>query len=198
MITQVRGRLLDKSPTSVVIEVGGIGLQVNIPVSTYEKLGGRGEEVQLLTYLHVREDILQLFGFATEEERELFLMLTSVSGVGPKLAQGILSGSRPQDLRRDIIDGNTAALTAISGVGRKTAQRLVVELRERLAGPQPEPFILPGGIASVSSSEFEEAVLAMVSLGYNRTTAGRAVRAVMQEFPDLPVEEIVKKALRRV
>jgi Holliday junction DNA helicase RuvA len=199
MITQVRGRLIDKNPTSVVIDVGGIGLQLNIPVSTYEKLGRRQEEVELLTYLHVREDTLQLFGFATEEERELFLLLTSVSGVGPRLAQGILSGSKPQDLRRDIIDGNTGSLTAISGVGRKTAQRLIVELREKLAGPQPEPFAIPGGVTEgAAPPEYEEAVLAMVSLGYNRATAERAVKIVLRESPGLPVEEVVKRALRGV
>jgi len=136
MIASVRGILTHKSLTSVVIHTGGIGFQILIPVSSHEALGKVGEEVSLLTYLHVREDVLQLYGFATEAERELFLSLITVSGIGPKLAQSVLSGISVKDFRLAVQQQDIAALSRVRGIGKKTAERLVVELREKIASPE--------------------------------------------------------------
>ena len=132
MITLLRGILLAKAPTEAVVDVGGVGYGVQIPVSTFEALGDTNTPVTLHTYLHVREDALVLYGFATGEERDTFRLLISVNGIGPKMAQGILSGIGVQDLKDCIARGNVAMLTTVPGVGRKTGERLVVELREKI------------------------------------------------------------------
>ena len=132
MISALRGTLISKSPTEVIIDVHGVGYGISIPLSTYERLGETNAQTTLLTYLHVREDIMQLYGFFTEEERSLFRLLISVSGIGPKMAQGILSGIPAGDLKNHITSGNIGALTTIPGVGRKLGERLVVELRDKI------------------------------------------------------------------
>ena len=132
MIASLTGILKSKSPTEILVEVHGIGYTVSIPLSTYEKLGDIGSSVSLLTHFHVREDVMQLFGFFTEEERRLFKLLISVSGIGPKIAQSILSGMNVEELKSHLVSGNVNALTAIPGVGRKTAERLIVELRDKV------------------------------------------------------------------
>ena len=137
MISYLRGNIVRKSPAELVIDVNGVGYSVTIPLSTFETLGETNGPTTILTYMHVREDIMQLYGFATEGERELFKMLISVSGIGPKMAQGILSGLSAPELREAIIRGNLAALTAISGVGKKTAERIIIELRDKLTKVEP-------------------------------------------------------------
>ncbi len=131
MIAFIDGILKHKSPTEVVVDVHGIGYAVHIPLSTYAKLGDIGRPVSLFTHLQMREDAMQLFGFATSEERQWFRMLLSVSGIGPRLAQGILSGIDVQELHDHIVQGEAAALTSIPGIGKKTAERLIVELRDK-------------------------------------------------------------------
>jgi Holliday junction DNA helicase RuvA len=133
MIARLSGKLAVKSPTEIVIDVGGVAFALSVPLSTFERLPGAGETVSVFTHLHVREDLLQLYGFFAEEEREVFRILISVSGIGPKMAQGILSGLPVADLKAHIIAGNSHALTAIPGVGRKLAERLIVELRDKIA-----------------------------------------------------------------
>ncbi|MEO8168486.1 MAG: Holliday junction branch migration protein RuvA, partial [bacterium] len=133
MIASLRGTLLAKSATELTVDVNGVGYSVSIPLSTYEKIGEPNTPVTLLTYLHVREDMLQLYGFSTEEERSLFKLLISVSGVGPRMAQTVLSGISANDFINYIRDGNHTALTRIPGIGRKIAERLVVELREKIS-----------------------------------------------------------------
>jgi Holliday junction DNA helicase RuvA len=197
MITSLRGVLISKSPTEVVVEVGGIGYGVHIPLSTFEAIGDPPAEVHLLTHLHVREDAIMLFGFASLQEREMFRMLIGVNGIGPRMAQGILSGIPAEELRQYIAGGNLAALTAIPGVGRKIAERLVIELREkisRLGAGLPQP---PSG-AHVDTAVREEAMLALASLGYNKSTAERALRTALQELAggELTVEHLLKTALR--
>jgi holliday junction DNA helicase RuvA len=197
MIARLRGELIAKHPTEVVIDVNGIGFGVQIPVSTFETLGDLHSTVQLFTYLHVREDILQLYGFATEEERAVFRLLISVTGIGPKMAQGILSGIPVPHLKTYITSSNTAALTTIPGVGRKLADRLVVELREKM-GRLDSPAsgtTLPGDPQGTVRSE---ALLALMSLGYNRTAAERVLRAALEELTDTSptVESVIKAALR--
>ncbi|MBI4427725.1 MAG: Holliday junction branch migration protein RuvA [Ignavibacteriales bacterium] len=198
MIASLTGTLRFKSPTEVLIDVNGVGYSALIPLSTFEKLGPLNSSVVLLTHLHVREDALQLFGFATEDERNLFRLLISVSGIGPKIAQGILSGISASDLRRHIVTGNSAALTAIPNVGKKTAERLVVELRDKIAKSEFRESALPPGDKREGART--EALLALTSLGYNRQSADKAIRAALEESDGagVSVEELIKKALRHV
>jgi Holliday junction DNA helicase RuvA len=196
MISYLFGKLVQKSPTELVVDVNGVGYHVNIPLSTFEQLENADGDVKILTYLHVREDIMQLYGFATEAEREFFRLLISVSGVGPKMAQGILSGLSTPELRQAILDGNLAALTSISGVGRKTAERLVIELRDKLGKTDVAESVLIH--SSKQLKVRAEAVVALMSLGYTRQSAEKALLAVMKEATEkeLSVEELIKRALR--
>lgn len=196
MIGQLSGRLLDKSPTRVLLDVNGVGYEVLIPLSTFEQLGSAGANATLLTHLHVREDILQLFGFASHNEKQLFQLLLNVNGVGPKLAQGILSGCSVQMFCNYVKQGATAALTKIPGIGKKTAERLVLELRDRIEkwDIAQEQTGAPKGPAALS----EEALLALISLGYPRNEAEKAIRQVLAEHEALPVEELLKHALRNM
>jgi len=192
MISFLDGLLVSKSPTEITIDVNGVGYSVHIPLSTFEKLDGLNQRVKIFTYLHVREDAMQLFGFATEPERELFRLLISVSGIGPKIAQGILSGMNPVELKQCITAGNIVALTTIQGVGRKTAERIVVELRDKVG--KVEETAVPG--AGKETSIRSEALSALLSLGYTRSTAEAALRTVLNERKDLSLEELIKQAIR--
>lgn len=197
MIARLTGILASKSPTEIVVDVGGVAFALSVPLSTSERLAGVGARVSVYTHLHVREDALQLFGFFTEEERELFRVLLSVNGIGPKMAQGILSGIPVSELKHHILSGNAGALTSISGVGRKTAERLVVELRDRIA--RTDGGGDPGAPSAMNGSRIRtEALLALTSLGYNRPAAEKAIRGAVQESPDAEasVEALVKAALR--
>jgi holliday junction DNA helicase RuvA len=198
MIGSLKGTLLAKLPTEVVLDVHGIGFQVNIPLSTFEVLGEINSTVLLLTHLHVREDALHLYGFATDDERMMFRLLISVTGIGPKMAQGILSGIPVRDLRMHLVTGNSGALTTIPGVGRKLAERLIVELREKL-GKLEGPTFTPGATDPESRAR-AEALLALTSLGYNRLLAEKALRSALQELGDLTpnVENLIKVALRQI
>lgn len=195
MIAKISGRLLEKAPTRILVEVNGIGYEIQIPLSTFEQVGAVNENTSLFTYLHVREDALQLFGFATAAERQLFQHLLSVSGIGPKLAQSILSSSTAANFCRHIIKNELTALTKIPGIGKKTAERLVLELRDRLTRWMPEAA--EAAIPAPSASE-DETIAALVSLGYSQASAQRAVEQVRQEAGALPVEELIKRALRYI
>ena len=197
MIATLTGILKFKSPTEILVEVHGIGYTISIPLSTYEKLGKLGSSVSLLTHFHVREDAMLLFGFSTEEERRLFKLLISVSGIGPKIAQSTLSGMNVEELKSHIVGGNVNALMAIPGVGRKTAERLIVELRDK-AGKTPtesEPISVIG-MATVAMRI--EALQALTSLGYNQQIAEKAIRLVVKEAEGstISLEELIKRALR--
>ncbi|MDZ7272239.1 MAG: Holliday junction branch migration protein RuvA [candidate division KSB1 bacterium] len=201
MITYLKGRLMHKTPTRVVIEVAGVGFDVAIPLSSFEALGDTGTEVLLLTHLHVRQDGMELFGFATPEERQMFLHLLSVPGIGPRLAHNILSGASVKELRGRIIRSDVGALSAIRGVGKKIAQRLVMDLRERLAAEETIPGAAPVAAGKVPSQVIEDALLALVSLGHPRDAAQRTLEAVLTQVKpheSLTVEELVKRALRNV
>ncbi|MBN1559061.1 Holliday junction branch migration protein RuvA [candidate division KSB1 bacterium] len=196
MIALLRGQLVDKSPTHVLIENSGIGLDVFIPLSTFEKLGECNEKVTLLTYLHVREDALTLYGFATAEERELFRELLSVSGIGPKLALTILSGSNVEKLYRYIADGDENSLIKIRGLGKKTVQRLILDLKEKAADKIKYGASRPDPLSPVFEKGAEQSVLAMMSLGYSRKEAESAVaRAMKQSGAGATVEELIRSAL---
>ncbi len=197
MIARLSGKLAAKSPTEIVVDVGGVAFALSIPLSTFEKIPDPGATVSVYTHLHVREDALQLYGFSSEEERDIFRTLISVNGIGPKMAQGILSGIPVADLKAHIISGNSGALTAIPGVGRKIAERLVVELREKIS-KSDGGALSAGGAATGGSRIRAEALLALTSLGYNRLAAEKAIRGAVQESADaeVSVETLVKAALR--
>lgn len=197
MIASLSGILKSKSPTELLVEVNGVGYAVSIPLSTYSSVGAINAPVELLTHLHVREDALQLFGFATEAERHLFKMLISISGIGPKIAQGILSGISVSEIQQHISSGNVSALTTIPGVGKKTAERLIVELRDRIGRVD----LSPGsslGTGDVNTETRSEALLALTSLGYGRPAAEKAIRLALKDAGGtmLTVEELIKKALK--
>ena len=194
MIVSLRGRLREKGATLVWIEAAGVGYGVQISLSTFEALPKVGDEVELYTTMVVREDSQQLFGFATKEERRLFELLLTVSGVGPKVALAVLSGLRPEALARSIRDNDLGALTTVSGVGRKTAERILVDLRDKLGG---EPTVVPA--AASGGGAFEDAVGALISLGFPRASAVKAVQSVADHSNGgLPIEEWVRRALAAV
>ena len=192
MISSIRGKLKVKSPTHIVIEVGGVGYGIHIPLSTYDKLEGVGSEVEIETYLHVREDSLQLYGFKTVEE-ELFELLLSVSGVGPRIALGALSGLSAKEIKGAITEENLPTLTTLSGIGKKTAQRIILELREKI-GLLPEERLRK---KPVEIELTRDAVNALISLGCKPVGAKKAVRKAEEEFPGAPsLEDLIKYALK--
>lgn len=199
MIASLSGILKLKTPIEVLIDVNGIGYTVNIPLSTYEKLGDVGSSISLLTHLHIREDAVQLYGFATEEERRLFKLLIFVSGIGPKIAQSILSGMNVEELRSNLMNGNVNALTTIPGVGKKTAERLVVELRDKVGKTFSESEPIPP-LGTVTTAIRFEALHALTSLGYNQQVAEKAIRLALKESENLTLslEELIKRALRQI
>ena len=196
MIAYLEGKLIEKNPTHLILEVNGVGYSVNIPVSSYASVGEVGQTVKVLTYQYVREDELKLYGFSSHQERDLFELLISVNGVGPRVALGILSSISVEDFQRSVLAEDLDVLTHISGVGKKTAQRLIVELKEKLGkvdlGIEKAVEVKEGiGIPA------EEAVLALVSLGYNKLDARKAVQKANSESEEsLPIEELIKRALK--
>jgi holliday junction DNA helicase RuvA len=196
VIAYVSGTLAAKKPTEAIIDVQGLGYQLHIPASSYERLPDVGKPARLLAHYHVREDAILLFGFASEAERATFLVLISVSGVGPKLALAVLSAMSPSDLRDHVVDGDASMLTRIPGVGRKTAERLVVELKDRLARMDlfPESSPLSGGD---SADARRDARAALESLGLARAEAEKRIRAILRDKPGIAsAEEIIRMALR--
>ena len=192
MIAQVRGRLLRKEPQEAIVDVGGVGYRLAIPLSTFYRIGEPGDEVTLLTHTHVREDVLALFGFLTAAEQALFERLIAVSGVGPKLAVSILSGIEAPDLVAALRASDVARLTRIPGVGRKTAERLVLELKDRmqgLAATEPAP-------GSPAGSPKEDLVSALVHLGYSRPEAERGVDRALKDGGEGRFEELLRRTLR--
>jgi holliday junction DNA helicase RuvA len=195
VIAQLRGTLADKRPNQVLVDVGGVGYLVFIPVSTFYALGELHAEVTLLTYTHVREDALALYGFMTAHEKHLFELLISASGVGPSLALKVLSGMSVDDLVPAIRAGDLVRLTRIPGVGRKTAERMVVELRDKLAAVEtPEtarPAAAPKGVAA-------DVVSALLNLGYERRAAEQAVEGVGRNGAPATFEDLLRATLQQL
>ncbi len=204
MIAHLSGTLLSKQATSVILDVGGVGYEVSIPLSTFYDLEDVGSKVQLRVYTHVREDALQLYGFKTVRERELFMRLISVSGIGPAVGIKLLSGMSADEMIASIRTNNLARLTLIPGVGRKTAERLVVELRDKIASlssPELEEEFATATGTSVSPTEDAvrgDALSALVNLGYQRSAADKAITAAVNEGGELTVESILRRALRQL
>ncbi|MBM3264297.1 MAG: Holliday junction branch migration protein RuvA [candidate division Zixibacteria bacterium] len=176
MIAFVEGELVEKQPAHVVVSVGGMGFAIQIPLSTYQTLGGLHSRIRMETYFHVREDVMQLFGFASPDEKRLFEMLIGLSGIGPALALNILSGISIAEFTTAILTEDLKRLSSIPKVGRKTAQRLIMELRDRMTsdGADTQPP-LPMTTASGERSAADDAVLGLMELGYDRAQARQAV-----------------------
>jgi len=192
MIGSLRGRITAKTPPQLTVEVGGLGYELEAPLSTFFHLPAVGAEVHLLTHLVVREDAHVLYGFATEEERRLFRSLIKVSGVGPKIALALLSGISVSAFAECVQREDVAALTRVPGVGRKTAERLIVEMRDRLAAP---PVAAGGGAAvDAGASAANEAYGALVALGYRPAEAARLLKAVGPGTHS--TEELIRRALQ--
>jgi Holliday junction DNA helicase RuvA len=199
MIAFLHGKLADASPTNVIVDVNGVGYSIFIPLSSYDKLPTVGGDVKLLTHHHVnaQDGTQQLFGFATAAEREMFLLLISISGIGPKLAINILSSTSIATLRHAIASGDTKTLSALRGIGKKTAERLVVELKDKVGGAPA--FETRGRAATPEEQKLTDAILALVSLGYKQMDAHKLILAVTEKLgAKASVEELVRAALRSV
>lgn len=194
MIGYLRGIILDLSPSLVVLDVQGVGYEIQIPLSTYYGLNetGEGEPASLHIHTHVREDALQLFGFATPRDRRLFEKLIAVSGIGPKLAQTILSGMGADDLIAGLSAGDVRRLTTIPGIGKKTAERMVLELREKVKSLAQGG---PTGRRAAAPETDSDLVQALLQLGYKRTDVERVVSKVSRELADAPFAEQLKACL---
>tara|TARA_Y100000589_G_scaffold166085_1_gene158046 strand:- start:1282 stop:1884 length:603 start_codon:yes stop_codon:yes gene_type:complete len=198
MIAFLKGILIEALPTQVVIDVNGVGYEVLIPLSSFEKLPQPGGELTLLTHLAIRDDAHILYGFSTETERDLFRQLIRhVNGIGPKIALNVLSGTTPTSFRAAVSNGDVKALSGISGVGKKTAERIVVELKDKLGDPELGEL---NGVksASIENQKISDAVAALEALGSKPKDAQEAIRmAITMLGPDKPVDELVRAALKK-
>lgn len=196
MISFLKGKLAEALPTQVVIDVNGVGYEVLIPLSSFDKLPMPGGEVKLLTHLAIRDDAHVLYGFSTETERDLFrLLIRHVSGIGPKLALNVLSGTTPASFRAAVTRGDVKALSCISGVGKKTAERIVVELKDKLGD---EAALTSGAAATADDQKMADAISALIALGSKPKDAQDAIRAAITMLgPDQPVNALVRAALQK-
>jgi len=199
MIAHLTGLLLRKSTQSLVIDAGGIGYEVIIPLSTFYALAEEGERVDLHIYTHVREDALLLFGFYTRLEKDLFLMLLAVSGIGPKLAVNILSGIGPGELQEAMARGDALRLRSIPGVGKKTAERIALELKDRALKSLGDREISPMSVAAGQDKELlDDALSALTNLGYHAKSARKALEMVREAQSDISLEVLIREALKKL
>jgi Holliday junction DNA helicase RuvA len=199
MIEQICGVLLKKFPTFCVINCQGIGIGLFISLNTYRYLGEQSEEIELLTHLHVREDALQLYGFAVEEERDLFRKLINVSGIGPRLAMTMLSGLPVDEFKRALASEDVDLLTKIPGVGKKTAQRVILELKEKIDISGEAILTELPAMAAIDREKIEEALRALVTLGYKQYQAKAALGKVIKKYgKELSLEDTIKLALQEM
>ena len=198
MITYLRGLLSELSPTNAIIDCGGVGYLIGISLNTYSALSTQSGEVKLHTVQIIREDSHQLYGFASKDERELFVLLTSVSGIGPNTARVILSQYNTQELGSILSLGQVDALKAVKGIGLKTAQRIILELKGKLKLDETDlsSQALGNGSAATTSKTSEEAISALKMLGYPEAAAQKTVRTLISTSPLLSVEDIIKQALK--
>ncbi|UJS16389.1 MAG: Holliday junction branch migration protein RuvA [Candidatus Jettenia sp.] len=193
MLDYIRGRVISKSPTRLILEVLGIGYRLHIPLSTFEKIPNHGE-VTILTQLFIREDQIKMFGFATGEERDLFQLLLSVKGIGPNTAITILSGSTVDDIRHAVMHEDVKALEKIKGIGKKTAERIILELKENV---KELARTVPIGMSVQQRALISDAVMALISLGYGRMVAEKAVSEAAKKLQEIDtIEALVREALK--
>lgn len=197
MIAYLSGKLLEKQANNVIIDVGGVGYEVSIPLSTFYELGDVGSDVSLRIYTNVREDAIQLFGFKTLRERDLYLKLISVQGIGAKSGITMLSGMSADEIIKAIRSNDLVRLTSIPGVGRKTAERLVIELRDKV-GDVSEGAALDAASRKTMPSDavFEDALSALINLGYQRNAAEKALNQAAQEGTEISVQKLLRRALQ--
>lgn len=199
MIAFLSGRLLEKQANTLIVDVNGVGYEVSIPLSTFYEIGDIGSEVQLRIYTHVREDAISLFGFTTSREREIFLRLISVQGIGAKSGIAILSGLSADELILALRTEDLGRLSSIPGIGRKTAERMVIELRDKIGDVN-----VPGTAAldasttgsDLSDDVFEDALSALINLGYQRNSAEKAMKIAAKDCTDLSVQKLLKRSLQ--
>jgi Holliday junction DNA helicase RuvA len=192
VIGRLCGTLADKGPQHVLLDVAGVGYRVQVPLSTFYKLGELGTSVTLLVHTHVRDDALQLFGFLTPEEQTLFERLIAVAGVGPRLAVNVLSGIDSGELIDALRGGDVARLTRIPGIGKKTAERLVLELKEAME----KLASAAGATAPARDTRCEDLLAALLNLGYSRPEAERAAQQVARDNPAAALEDLLRASLR--
>ncbi|MFT5366947.1 MAG: Holliday junction DNA helicase RuvA [Candidatus Latescibacterota bacterium] len=198
MIAYLEGRLAEKHPTHFIIDIGGVGFHVQVPLSSYEDVDVVDGTVKVLTHLHVREDVMALYGFATMAERDLFELLIGVSGIGPPMALKILSGTPISDFKRMVAAEDSKGLTRIKGVGPKLAQRLVLEIRDKIDSIAPEAF-RSDAIGLADPDILAEATAALAGLGANPVQARKVVATVLQDMgDDATIEQVIKRALRSI
>src|SRR3954468_10639864 len=200
MITFLAGKLAAALPTQAIIDVNGVGYEVMIPLSSYDRLPAAGQPVQILTHLVVREDAHLLFGFMSSAERDLFrLLVNNVSGIGPKLALAVLSGMSVGNFKSAVVNNDVAALSKISGLGKKTAERIALELKDKLGVSAVWEAASAAHAPSSEQGQANEAVLALIALGYKQVDAHKTVRDLQERQPEIKsAEELVKQALKRM
>lgn len=198
MIDRIHGKLVSKLPTYVTVDVNGTGYGLHVPLSTYTRLQDIGNEQELHTYLHVRDDAIQLFGFVTEEEKTIFKLLLSVTGIGPRMALGILSTLSVNELRQAVNSENVSLLITVPGIGKKTGQRLLLELRDKI-GPPAEKICLESSEETGIEGQTKDAASALVSLGCKPQEALKAIREARKVVPEgCNLEELIKEALKHL
>ena len=200
MITHVAGKLTAALPTQAIVDVNGVGYELLIPLSSYDRLPAIGQSVQVLTHLHVREDAHVLYGFMSTAERDLFrLLVNNVSGIGPKLALAVLSGMSVGNFKSAVVHGDVASLSKISGLGKKTAERIVLELKDKLGVTAVWEAASASHAPTVEETQTNEALLALIALGYKQVDAHKTVRDLQEKQPGVKsAEELVKLALKRM
>jgi Holliday junction DNA helicase RuvA len=199
MITFLDGKLMTALPTQAIVDVGGVGYEVFIPLSSYDKLPAAGQGIRILTHLHVREDAQILYGFMTAAERDLFrLLVNNVSGIGPKLALAVLSGMSVSNFKAAVVNSDVASLSKISGLGKKTAERIVLELKDKLGVAAAWEAASAVHAPTPEQEQANEAVLALIALGYKQIDAHKTVRELQEKGEAKPAEELVKLALKRM
>ena len=200
MIRFLKGMLIEKHPTAVIVESGGIGFEIVIPLSTYSQLPIVNERIQLHMHLHIREDAWQLFGFWTAEERALFKLLVSIPGIGPKLGITILSGIGIANFKRAVVQRDIASLTGISGIGRKTAERIIIELKEKIT--IDKECMTDEALPLVETEDVlvKDSVTALVSLGYKKQQALTGVKKILaqENKEQLTVEDVIRRSLQYI
>lgn len=195
MITYLEGRLDEKQPARIVMDVTGVGYEVFIPLCSYDRLPPEGDTCRILTYHHITDADQKLFGFFDEEEREMFTRLLSISGVGPKLAISALSGLPVRELKTALINGDVKRISSISGIGKKTAERIIVELRDKFSSGE-QLDALAGGEGELGDTRLRDAALALGALGYKPDDTQKMVKAIAIELtPDMTVEDLIRLAL---
>ena len=193
MITQIKGRLVEKNLTNVVIDCHGVGYYINISLNTHSQIGN-SEELLLFTHLHIKEDSHTLYGFVTQNERSIFRLLISISGIGPSIARTMLSSMDPHEIQKSILGENLEAIKSIKGIGLKTAQRVLIELKDKVQKIEGFDEI----VQSKSNTIKEETLSALEVLGYSRRQTEKVIDNIIQSHPESSIEELIKSALNKL